>query len=162
MTGCCCLSRFNTAVTLPEGSAVVLHPDDDLNAYLPLCSALITDYSSVAFDFMLLDRPILYFVPDLEEYRRGRGLYFEPEQMMPGPLLFTPEQLYEAVSALTPPVTPDPRVRSVRDLIWNGYRGDAGLRLRRFIESGGEVSSPPTVHDGWTDPDPRSASQGLR
>ncbi len=56
--------HFNTAVTLPEGSAVVLHPDDDLNAYLPLCSALITDYSSVAFDFMLLDRPILYFVPD--------------------------------------------------------------------------------------------------
>jgi CDP-glycerol glycerophosphotransferase len=34
---------------------------------------LITEYSSVAFDFMLLDRPILYFVPDLADYRRGRG-----------------------------------------------------------------------------------------
>jgi len=131
--------HFNTELTLPAGQAVVLQPDDDLNAYLPLCSALITDYSSVAFDFMLLDRPILYFVPDLEHYRRSRGLYFEPEEMMPGPLLFTATELYGALSALTPSSAPDPRLAHVRELIWNGYTGDSCRRLREVIESGLEA-----------------------
>jgi CDP-glycerol glycerophosphotransferase (TagB/SpsB family) len=82
--------HFNTALESSPGSgAVVLDPDDDLNAYLPLCSVLVTDYSSVAFDFLLLERPVLYFVPDLDDYRRRRGLYFEPEQVMPDPLLVT-------------------------------------------------------------------------
>lgn len=130
-------AHFNTTLALPAGDTVVLHPDDDLNVYLPLCSALITDYSSVAFDFMLLDRPILYFVPDLEHYRRGRGLYFEPEQMMAGPLLFTANELYEAVSELTPSSPPDPRAQEIRELLWNGYRGEAASRLRSFIVSGG-------------------------
>ncbi|MBA3527997.1 MAG: CDP-glycerol glycerophosphotransferase family protein, partial [Propionibacteriaceae bacterium] len=134
--------HFNTTLDLPHGAAVILHPDDDLNTYLPLCSVLITDYSSVAFDFMLLDRPILYFVPDLEHYRRHRGLYFGPEQMMPGPLLITPEELYDAVSALTPGSPPDPRMRDIRELVWNGYRGDAAGRLREFIESGGRQDAP--------------------
>ena len=136
--------HFNTAHALPEGQAVVLHPDDDLNAYLPLCSALITDYSSVAFDFMLLDRPILYFVPDLEQYRRSHGLYFEPEAMMAGPLLFTANELYDAVSELTPSSPPDPRAQEIRELVWNGYRGDATTRLRSFIESGGRAPAVPT------------------
>lgn len=136
--------HFNTSHALPEGHTVVLHPDDDLNVYLPLCSALITDYSSVAFDFMLLNRPILYFVPDLEQYRQARGLYFEPEEMMAGPLLFTANELYDAVSELTPSSPPDPRVQEIRELVWAGYRGDAASRLRSFIESGRRESPAPT------------------
>ncbi|MEA2139084.1 MAG: teichoic acid glycerol-phosphate transferase [Solirubrobacteraceae bacterium] len=135
--------HFNTTLTLPEGHAVVLHPDDDLNVYLPLCSALITDYSSVAFDFMLLDRPILYFVPDLEHYRHGRGLYFEPETMMPGPLLYTAQELYDAVGRLGPSSPADPRVQEIRELVWNGYRGDAGARLQDFIASGARATAAP-------------------
>lgn len=134
--------HFNTTLSLPEGHAVVLHPDDDLNVYLSLCSALITDYSSVAFDFMLLDRPILYFVPDLEHYRRSRGLYFEPEAMMPGPLLYTADELYDAVSRLGPSSHADPRVQEIRELVWNGYRGDACDRLRDFIESAAVAPRP--------------------
>jgi CDP-glycerol glycerophosphotransferase (TagB/SpsB family) len=140
--------HFNTTLSLPDGHAVVLHPDDDLNVYLPLCSALITDYSSVAFDFMLLDRPILYFVPDLEHYRRGRGLYFEPEAMMPGPLLFTPDELYDAVSKLRPSSPADPRVQEIRELVWNGYRGDAATRLRDFIASAQRADGAPVGRRG--------------
>lgn len=35
--------------------------------------ALITDYSSIMFDYMLIDKPIAYFVNDLEDYKRNRG-----------------------------------------------------------------------------------------
>ena len=130
--------HFNTSYDLSEAdSAIFLHSEDDLNAYLPLCDVLITDYSSVAFDFMLLDRPILYFVPDLAEYRRGRGLYFEPEEMMPGPLLFTASDLCDAITDLPRDAVPDRRMAAVRARLWNDYEGDAVGKLREFLESSG-------------------------
>ena len=128
-------AHVNTTEEVPHsGALVVLDPDDDLSAYLHLCSVLITDYSSVAFDFMLLDRPILYYVPDFDDYRRGRGLYFSPEEMMPGPLLKSPDELYQAVERLRPDQRPDARVSEVRSLLWDGYGGDASARIHKFLE----------------------------
>ncbi|MDP8907589.1 MAG: CDP-glycerol glycerophosphotransferase family protein [Chloroflexota bacterium] len=131
--------HFNTSFSRPAGDRiVVLSPDDDLNAYLHLCSALITDYSSVAFDFMLLNRPILYFVPDLDDYRRNRGLYFDPSDMMPGPLVFTATELYDAVWRLSPETPPDPRMPEVRARVWGDYSGDASSRLAELILADGD------------------------
>ena len=48
----------------------------DTNQILGITDILITDYSSIAFDFLLLQKPILYYVIDLDEYIQNRGLYF--------------------------------------------------------------------------------------
>jgi CDP-glycerol glycerophosphotransferase (TagB/SpsB family) len=128
-------AHFEVDDRVPDSPAmVVLDRADDLSAYLHLCSVLITDYSSVAFDFMLLDRPILYYVPDLDRYRSERGLYFSPEEMMPGPHLKSADELYEAVAGLRLDQGPDPRVPELRSRLWNGYRGDAAARIRSFLE----------------------------
>ena len=74
------------------GSQVVLLTSDaynehaeDLYCLLPATDALITDYSSVYFDYLLLNRPIGFVVDDLEHYRRQRGFLLEPvERWMPG------------------------------------------------------------------------------
>ena len=50
----------------------------DLYETLNAADLLITDYSSVYFDYLLLDRPILYTPVDLEHYRKTRGLLLEP------------------------------------------------------------------------------------
>ena len=48
--------------------------------------ALVTDYSSVMFDFVLTDRPVVLLVPDLDQYRDvERGFYFDIESRSPGP-----------------------------------------------------------------------------
>ncbi len=112
---------------------IVLGPGEDLHAWLALCSVLVTDYSSVAFDFLLLDRPVLYFVPDLDHYAAQRGFYFEPERMMPGPLLRTPEALEDALAAAAADPEPDPRAQAVRDLVWDGYRGGASRTLAAYL-----------------------------
>ncbi len=68
----------------------------DLSLYglLSQADALLTDYSSVFFDFLLLDRPIGFVCPDMEDYRQRRGFIVEdPTQLMPGPLIGSPEQL---------------------------------------------------------------------
>lgn len=51
---------------------------------------MITDYSSLMFDFVNTGRPILFFTYDLDHYRDTlRGFYFDFEQSAPGPLLFS-------------------------------------------------------------------------
>jgi CDP-glycerol glycerophosphotransferase len=64
------------------------------------CAAdvLVTDYSSVMFDFVLTDRPVLLLVPDLEQYRNvERGFYFDIEERSPGPMLVATDQVIEVL-----------------------------------------------------------------
>lgn len=59
---------------------------------------VITDYSSVMFDYTILNRPILFFTYDLEEYRDNlRGFNFDFESEAPGPLISTYEDLKEKI-----------------------------------------------------------------
>lgn len=59
---------------------------------------LITDYSSVFFDYANLRRPILFFVYDFEKYRDVlRGFYIDMEKELPGPLLYENEQVVDAI-----------------------------------------------------------------
>ena len=54
--------------------------------------ALITDYSSVYFDYLLLNRPIGFTADDMEEYMENRGFVVEdPYSLMPGQVIRTPE-----------------------------------------------------------------------
>lgn len=55
---------------------------------------LITDYSSVMFDYSLLDRPMYFYCHDIKKYKNVlRGFYFDFEQTAPGPISVTMEQL---------------------------------------------------------------------
>jgi CDP-glycerol glycerophosphotransferase len=53
----------------------------DTNELLGIVDVLVTDYSSIAFDFIPLERPIIYFSYDLDSYIRDRGLYFDLKEM---------------------------------------------------------------------------------
>jgi|GEM_PF-1537977 len=57
----------------------------ELYDLLPITSGLISDFSSVAVDYLLLDKPIAYVLKDLEDYRKTRGFVFDnPLEYMPG------------------------------------------------------------------------------
>lgn len=82
------------------------HRVRDVSAYgdtqdlLCLADVLVTDYSSVMFDYALLDRPIVLFCYDLEHYRDDlRGFYLDLEAEAPGPIARTQEQLRAALVA---------------------------------------------------------------
>ena len=64
-----------------------------------LMDGLISDYSSIAVDYMLLDRPLGYVLTDLESYRNTRGFVFEnPEAYMPGEKIYNLEDLKDYFS----------------------------------------------------------------
>ncbi len=63
--------------------------------------AMITDYSSVMFDYSVTGRPMIFFVPDLAKYRdQTRGVYFDLEELAPGPVLFAQDDVVAAIRSL--------------------------------------------------------------
>ena len=69
----------------------------DVNELLLVTDVLVTDYSSLLFDFACTGRPMLFFTYDLADYRdRLRGLYFDPA-ILPGPQLATSEEVVSAI-----------------------------------------------------------------
>ncbi|MGF1241027.1 CDP-glycerol glycerophosphotransferase family protein [Streptomyces sp. 2-6] len=55
--------------------------------------ALVTDYSSIMFDYANLDRPMVVYADDWEVYRETRGVCFDLMECPPGPVARTPEEL---------------------------------------------------------------------
>lgn len=71
---------------------------NDIGELYLISDVLITDYSSVFFDFANLRRPILFYVYDFEKYASVlRGFYFDMTTGCPGPLLKTNEDVLEAL-----------------------------------------------------------------
>ena len=56
---------------------------------------LVTDYSSVMFDYAVLDRPIVIYAPDWEAYRMIRGVYFDLVAEPPGAVALTLDDLLD-------------------------------------------------------------------
>lgn len=64
---------------------------------LPVTDLMITDYSSIMFDFLLYRKPIVLFAPDLEQYEAERGFYLNYREI-PYPLAQTEEELVRAIA----------------------------------------------------------------
>lgn len=70
----------------------------DVSELFVIADALITDYSSVMFDFSVTGKPIYFFTPDLDRYRQVlRGFYFDLLPVAPGPVLADPAELVTLV-----------------------------------------------------------------
>ena len=75
----------------------------DLSAYkrvnelLVVADYLITDYSSLPFEYALLDRPMIFYPYDLEEYRDQRGLMPDYQELVPGPIVYDTDQLIKVI-----------------------------------------------------------------
>ena len=83
-------------VTLPGVVDVTTHPD--ITELFLAADVLVTDYSSVMFDYSVTRRPMIFFVPDMDEYRDStRGVYFDLSEVAPGPVLFSQDDVTAAL-----------------------------------------------------------------
>jgi CDP-glycerol glycerophosphotransferase len=114
------------ADTLPDHFRAI-HPLEqldldrlNLSVYTALSAfnVLITDISSVWIDYLLLNRPIVFAFPDIEDYRANRGIVLEPySAWVPGPIVKTIDELLEQLD----------RIASG----WDDYKDERLLALRR-------------------------------
>jgi len=111
----------------------------DMAELLLVTDVLVTDYSSVMFDFASTGRPMVFYTPDLEHYGAElRGFYFDLIAEAPGPVVETRDALLEVLATIP-----------LRSSVFEGARiawrerfaphddGNAGERVaRRLIDEG--------------------------
>ena len=77
---------YHVATNYPEAKSRLVSDLMDMNELLSVVDVLITDYSSVFFDYLVTDKPILFYSWDKDLYAQNRGMYLE-EKELPGPIL---------------------------------------------------------------------------
>jgi CDP-glycerol glycerophosphotransferase len=94
-----CLVSAAPDVSAHAGFVIDVSAVDDVNDLYVVSDVLVTDYSSVFFDYANLRRPIVFFMPDLDSYSaHGRGLYLGTDDL-PGPVVTDTQQLIDAIRA---------------------------------------------------------------
>ncbi len=110
--------------------------ETDTQEILYITDILITDYSSIYCDFLLLNRPVILFTYDYDKYISERGIYYDHlEEIAPGPLLYTGKELINAIKNIS---EIDEKYVSKRIELRNYFNayidGKSSERLLRFLK----------------------------
>lgn len=122
---------------------VSLYPD--INDLILASDVLITDYSSVMFDYVVGIKPIYFLVPDLHAYSSDtRGFYLDFQTIAPGPLLKNTREVVEQLKRLRQTgFIVDEKYESFRNRFApfdDGERAEKILKEIRLLESGKNVN----------------------
>ena len=93
------------------------------------CDMLITDYSSIGGDFMLLNRPVIYYQPDAEKYKNERSFYFDPDR---SPLIVAHTEA-ELLDILSRPIDAPANCKAVLDFFGAHETGHASETVAERI-----------------------------
>ncbi|HEC2195460.1 TPA: CDP-glycerol glycerophosphotransferase family protein [Staphylococcus delphini] len=84
-----------------EDFAIDVSNYNDISKLYLISDCLITDYSSVMFDYGILKRPQFFFAYDIEKYDKNlRGFYIDYHKDLPGPIYTEPAALIEGLKQL--------------------------------------------------------------
>ncbi len=94
----------------------------------------ITDYSSIVFEYSLLNKPILFFAYDLDEYYDERGFYYPYETFVPGPIARTNEELTDYIENIDK--FDFERLKEFKDKYMGGCDGHSTERILKEVFGG--------------------------
>ncbi len=103
---------------------------------------LISDYSSILYDYMLMERPIISYIYDLDEYISDRGIMDPYEELVPGPYTFNTEELVEALETVDEWFDIE-RMRAYRKEFMGACDGHSTERIFNYVFSADEVARLP-------------------
>ncbi|MCJ8007973.1 CDP-glycerol glycerophosphotransferase family protein [Lederbergia wuyishanensis] len=102
----------------------------DINEILLIADYLITDYSSIPYEFSLLKRPMIFFTYDLEKYKVERGLTENFESMVPGPVV---KQTSDVINLIREKQF-NPKLIDQYATVWNKYStGNSSTKLVNYL-----------------------------
>jgi len=70
---------------------------EDTHDLFTITDILVSDFSSVIFDFSLLGKPIVLYAPDLDEYKTDVGLFLDYKTQIPGNICYNEQELIQAI-----------------------------------------------------------------
>ena len=105
---------------------------DDVNYLYVISDILITDYSSVFFDYANLKRPMIFHMYDLEHYRdESNGFYFDVNEELPGKITRTDDELVDEIKRISKEFTYDEKYKKFNAKF--NYLDD-GMASKRVVE----------------------------
>lgn len=114
---------------------------EDVNILLPFVDILATDYSSIMFDYSLLERPIVMFAPDSEKYSDERGMYEPYPSLTEGRWSVDwPEFMSEIGACIEDPGQHIERTRSIRQRYATHTDTNSRERIVRFVRKFVKIS----------------------
>lgn len=144
--------RSADAYTMRRESPALVSLNDlpDVNLVLRRTDVLVTDYSSLYIDFLLLDRPVVHFAYDLDAYVEERGFLYDPEAAFAGPCV--PD--FEALIVELGHALADPRRHAaLRDRAFRLFHDhgprpshDVAERVRELVPASRARSDLPAVY----------------
>ncbi|MFB7845110.1 CDP-glycerol glycerophosphotransferase family protein [Microbacterium sp. NPDC056052] len=119
------------------------------NVLLGASAGLVTDYSSIFFDYLATGRPLAFFTPDADLYSSGRGTYM-PLDTLPGPVADDAAETGRALGALLDGADPHPQYASWAERFAPFEDGAATARVVDIVFGGAREGyrARPTAHDG--------------
>ena len=95
----------------------------NINDLMKVSDILISDYSATIFDYSILERPIISFAYDCDEYRKERGFALDPKTEMPGGIAVSEDEVIYRILHMDF----DKEVKAVTDFKhkYNSYGGRA-------------------------------------
>ncbi|HBM4182819.1 TPA: CDP-glycerol glycerophosphotransferase family protein [Listeria innocua] len=120
-------SISNDLEKLDDDFVIYVDKETPIETLLPVVDILITDYSSIPFEFALLQKPMIFFTYDLTEYDNARGLSDGFLETIPGPHFFTTTELIEVIQNNTFDLE---KIRFFAEK-WNKYSD--GFSSERFV-----------------------------
>ncbi|CEG29085.1 CDP-glycerol glycerophosphotransferase family protein [Bacillus sp. B-jedd] len=125
---------IKNCLSLPEstkGFAYDFSGYGDVNDLLFITDILITDYSSIPFEYSILSRPIIFYPYDLAEYEVTRGFWFNYIESVPGPTVFSSKEIASLIKEDQFDLC---RINKFNQE-WNKYStGQASKNLVRFVK----------------------------
>lgn len=100
---------------------------NNINDLFYITDVLITDYSSCIFEYAFLNKPVVYYVPDLEEYKCSRDFYYDFHEYIYGDICYDMESL---LSSIEEPKIDEERLQKFKDKFMDACDGQS---TQRFI-----------------------------
>ena len=110
-----------------------LSEDMTIEELLMVSDVCISDYSSIVFEYSLFERPMVFYAPDLEDYDDWRGFYYPYEEMTPGPIVKTTQELGDYLLNLDERFDQD-RIHEFRQFFMSSCDGKATKRILKLLE----------------------------
>ena len=103
---------------------------DDINGLYIISDILITDYSSVFFDYANLKRPMIFYMYDLEHYRdESNGFYIDVNKELPGKIVRTDDELIDEIERVSKEFKYDDKYKKFNDTYNYLDDGNASKRV---------------------------------
>ena len=104
----------------------------DMQELLPASDVLITDYSSSIWDYSFTGRPVFLYAPDIGEFRKHHGFYYDPEECG-FPLAKTEDALWENIAAFDEAAFHE-NMKMHHDELGSYETGEACCRLTEWLK----------------------------